>query len=157
MLSDSAKDDIVGNIKHMLIENPNVDNDRLEKEARNLFLLLTYRVIFGILRKIAFSVGAKELEEIYIEVGKSIDTPAVKLINQLIELQYMKRLDVNKIKLLYHEFSKNPACARVLKEIVVQHIYLHYVGFREKQMISEAIGIPVDTQHIIERKKSLKK
>lgn len=155
-LSDCSKDEIVDVLKHLLTKNPNITNDRLEKEARNLFLLLTYGVIFGVLRKIAFSVGTKELGEIYDIVGNKIDSPAALLINQSIELQFMKKLDVSKIGKLYQQFQDNPACGRVLKEIVVQYIYMHHVGYKEKQQISEAIGLPIDSQLYLERSKSLK-
>ena len=155
-LSDCSKDEIVDVLKHLLTENPNITNDRLEKEARNLFLLLTYGVIFGVLRKIAFSVGTKELGEIYDVVGNKIDSPAALLINQSIELQFMKKFDVPKIGKLYQQFHDNPACGRVLKEIVVQYIYMHHVGYKEKQQISEAIGLPIDSQLYLERTKSLK-
>lgn len=139
-LSSTAKDEIVENIKHHLLENPNIDNDRLEKEARNLFLLMTYGVIFGVIRKIGFSVGTKELGEVYESLDEQRATPAISLITQTIQLQFMKNLDVARISNLYSELKDNPACGRVLKEIVIQYVYMHHVGYKEKQQLTAAIG-----------------
>jgi len=154
--SSTAKDEIVDNIKHHLLENPNIDNERLEKEARNLFLLMTYGVIFGVIRKIGFSVGTKELDEVYVSIEGQKETPAVSLINQTIQLQFMKNLDITTIGNLYSRLKDNPACGRVLKEIVIQYVYMHHVGYKEKQQLTAAIGLPINTQLHLERHSALK-
>ncbi len=154
-LTDFAKVEIIKSIAHMLKENPNVDNSQLEREAKNQFLLMTYGVIFGVLRKIAFSIGAKETEEIYSELRINTNTPAIKLINQAIELQFMKKVSEESIKFLSNEFRSNPVCERILKEIVIQHIYMHHIGYKEKQKLSEILELPITIQRKLEMKKSL--
>lgn len=149
MLSKSAETEIVDAIKYMLTENPGIKDNHLEKEARNLFSLLTYGVIYGVLQKISFSLGAPELDELYSEIAHSMDTPAVKLINQSIELQSMKRLHLEKIGQLSRELDGNPACSRVLRQIVIQYIYTHPVEFRDKQRICDLMGIPIRQQLLL--------
>ncbi|MDF7809708.1 hypothetical protein P4E94_19880, partial [Pontiellaceae bacterium B12219] len=92
------RDEVIQSVKHILKENPTIDDSQLEKDAKNIFLLLTYGVIFGVLRKVAFSIGSKEIEEAYDVLLEDKNTPAVRLINQAIKLQFMKQLDHSTIK-----------------------------------------------------------
>lgn len=155
VISDSSKDEIIKHIEHMLLENPSVDNRKLEKKAKNVFLLMTYGVIYGVLRKIAFSVGSKEAEEIYKEMETKNNTPAVKLINQAIELQFLKKINAKGIKQLAEELKGNVVCDRILKEIVIQHIYMHHTGYKDKQKLSEILKLPVPNQRALELQKKL--
>lgn len=153
-ISDAAKADVIESIKHMLLENPKIDNSKLEKEAKNLFMMITYGTIFGIIRKIAFSVGAKETNEIYLEIQKKMNTPAVKLINQSIELQFMKIINTKQLKSLAMDFENNIVCGRILKEIMVQHIYMHHIDYKEKQQISEILNLPIEKSILLESQKN---
>ena len=153
VLSDSAKEEVTKNIAHTLKENPSIENSKLEKEAKKIFLFITYAAIYGVLRKIAFSVGSKETEEIYQELENQNGSPSIKLINQAIELQFLKKIDDKHIKALAEEFKNNFVCERILKEIVMQHIYMHPIEFKEKQRISEILKIPVAGQRLIEMQK----
>ena len=152
-LTNNTKKEIIGHIENILIEHPNITNDALEKKAKNFFLHLTYRMIYGMLRKISFSVGAKELIPILEEIEKERECPAVKLIIQSIKLQFAKQMNVNQLEKLSFEFKHNIVCDRLLKEIVIQHIYMHHIDSKKKQQVSEKLGISVQKQILIESKK----
>tara|TARA_R110000787_G_scaffold67400_1_gene150987 strand:+ start:1574 stop:3001 length:1428 start_codon:yes stop_codon:yes gene_type:complete len=145
-ISDNSKEEVVKSIEHLLKENPNIDNDKLEKEAKNIFLLLTYGAIYGVLRKVSMAVGSKEAEQIYKNIEDKIPTPAIKLINQAIYLQFNKNLDAKSLRTLSEEFNKNPTCERILREIVIRHIYMFPVDYKHKQQIAEILKIPVAAQ-----------
>lgn len=149
-ISEAAKEEVIRMIEYMLRENPRVGNEKVEKEARAMFLMLTYWAIFGVLRKIASATGSNEAIEVYGDVEKDTPTPAVKLINLAISLQFQKHLDQERLKELAHEFNANITCDRLLKEIVIQHIYLHHIGYKEKQQIAEVLKLPLMTQNSIE-------
>lgn len=155
-LSDASREEVVQIIEHMLRENPEVRNEALEKEARSVFLLVTYGVIYGVLSKIASSMGSREATEVYQEIENEIGSPAIKLISQAIELQFLKRVDDDRLRNLAEEFSGNVVCRRILQEIVIQHIYMHAVGYKEKQRISQVLGLPMSTQRNQELQRSLK-
>ncbi|MCK4752146.1 MAG: toll/interleukin-1 receptor domain-containing protein [Planctomycetes bacterium] len=155
-LSDILKDEIVRMITRSLQENLNIESGEVEKGAGNIFFLLTYGVIYGILRRIAFSVGSKEAEEIYERMQINYDTPAIMLINQAIELQFQKKVNQKKLKELSEKFKGNIVCDRILKEIVIQHIYMHYVDYKDKQRVSQILGIPVSSQRLLETKSKFK-
>lgn len=156
-ISDSSKEEVVKSITHTLKENPNISNDQLEKEAKNIFLLMTYGAIYGVLRKVSMSIGSKEAEQVYRNIEKSTPTPAVKLINQAIYLQFNKTLDIKDVRAIAEDLRKNPVCERMLKEIVIQHIYMFPVDFRLKQKIAETLKIPVEDQIQLGLQKSFNK
>jgi len=155
-ISDVSRDEVIKMLSHMLRENPAIRDSDLEKEAKNTFLTLTYGVIFGVLRKISSSIGSKEADEIYDDLEAKLDTPAIKLINQSIGLQFKKDLNFKKLDELTKEFYLNPTCTRILKEIVIQHVYMFPVGYKDKQKIESTMGIPVQGQRLIAQQKNMK-
>lgn len=155
-ISDVSRDEVVKTIEDILRENPNTQVEDLEKEARDTFLFIMYGVIFGVLIKISASIGSKEADEIYDELEKNTPTPAIQLINQAITLQFKKQLDFKKLNQLSGEFRSNPICRRILKEIVVQHIYMFPVDYRDKQRLSKTLGLPMQTQRLMDRQEKMK-
>ncbi|MBD3669296.1 MAG: toll/interleukin-1 receptor domain-containing protein [Gammaproteobacteria bacterium] len=155
-ISDISKEEVVKSIENMLKENPLVQNDVLEKEAKNIFLLMTYSAIFGVLRKVSISIGSKEANEIYENIEAKTSTPAVKLINQAISLQFSKTIDAKTLRGLVDEFAKNPTCEKILKEFVIQHIYMFPVDYKQKQKVADLLKIPIANQIGINKQKSFK-
>lgn len=155
-ISDNSKEEVIKSIAYMLRENPSITNEKLEKEARNIFLLITYGAIYGVLKKVSMSIGSTEAEQIYKKIEEGSPSPAKKLINQAIYLQFSKNLDARTVQELAHEFKNNPTCERLLKEIVIQHIYMFPVDYKRKQKIADILGIPVSGQLMLERKKGFR-
>lgn len=155
-ISDVSREEVIKTIEHVLLERPNAHHREIEKEAKNTFLLLTYGVIYGVLRKISTSIGSTEAIEIYRHLESTNDSPAIKLLIQTIELQFTKQLDIKRLNTLAKEFESNPTCLRMLKEIIIQHTYMFPVGYRDMQRISESLNIPVRGQRIISQQKKTK-
>lgn len=155
-ISDSSREEVVKTIEHMLKENPSIKTGDLEREARNTFLFLTYQVIFGVLIKISTSVGSKEADEIYDELEEKVGSPAIQLINQAISLQFKKELNFKKLRTQYEEFKSNPVCQRILKEIVIQHTYMFPIDYKERQQISESLGLSIQGQRLMGLEKKTK-
>ena len=153
-ISDAAKKEIVKLISTHLSEHPNLTNREIEKQAENAYLHLTYGVINGITRKIASSVGSKEALEVYREMEKNVGTPAFHLIRQAIELQFNKSINIEHISSCVKQLKDNQVCLRILKEMVIQHIYLFPVDYKEKQQLSHLLGISVQGQRWMDTKKT---
>ena len=85
------------------------------------------------------------MDEVYDELEEDSPTPAIQLINQAITLQFKRQLDLKKLNQLNEEFKSNPTCARILKEIVVQHMYMFPVDYRDKQKLSQTLKLAVRT------------
>ena len=156
-ISDLAREEVINVIQRTLEENPSITNQELEDEVQSIFLLLTYGAIYGALRKISMAIGSREADQVYKIIEKSNPTPAIKLINQSIYMQFSKNMDIDQIKKLHEVLLKNPTCQRILKEIVIQHIYMYPVEYADKQRIAEILRIPVDTQLRIGMREQFKK
>ncbi|MEE4071383.1 TIR domain-containing protein [Pseudomonas viridiflava] len=143
-ISDLAKEGVIQTIAQQIRENPTQTDHDIIKEAKGTFLIFTYTAIYAVIKKIASSTGCLEAEEIYKAIEKLHPTPAIKLINQAIELGFHKKLDHAVLDSLANEFKGNVVCARILKEIVIQHIYMFPVDYRDKQKISACLDLPMD-------------
>lgn len=152
-ISDSAKKEIVKFISNQLSEHPNLSDKEIEKHAENAYLHLTYGVINGVTKKIASSIGSKEALEVYREMELKEGTPAFHLIRQSIELQFNKVINIDHITDCIGSLKGNQVCLRILKEMVVQHIYMFPVDYREKQQLSHLLGISIRGQRLMDRKK----
>ncbi|MDP1658758.1 MAG: TIR domain-containing protein [Methylotenera sp.] len=155
-LSDISKLEIVKFIEQRLSEHPNHSDKDIQKYAEKIFLLLTYNVINVVIRKIASSIGSKEASEIYASLERQENSPAIILLNQAIELHFKKNLDVPTISEAVTKLKGNQTCLRILKEIVVQHTYMFPINYKEKQQLSELLGISVEGQRIMDSKKIAK-
>lgn len=61
-------------------------------------------------------------------------------------------MDFKKLKDNYEKLKSNPVCIRILREIVIQHIYLFPVSTREKQQLSTLLNLPIVGQELISQK-----
>lgn len=155
-VSDIAKEEIIRSIESHLREHPNLTNEQVQKTAESTFLLMTYGVIHTMLRKIASAIGSKEAYEIYDQLEQKKKTPAVILLNRAISMHFRKNLNIEEIKITVKEFSNNRVCSRILNELVIQHIYMFPVSYKEKQRLSEIFNISVHQQRILDRQKQIK-
>jgi hypothetical protein len=155
-LSDLAKEEVLQTISQQVKDNPLQTNYAIEKEAKSAFLLFTFSAIYAVLRKIASSTGCTEAEEIYHSIEKDMPTPAIKLINQAITLDFHKKIDFKTLGELVDEFKGNAVCDRILKEIVVQHVYMFPVDYKDKQKISSCLTVPMEKLQLQDLNKNAK-
>ena len=151
-ISNVAKNEIIKVISSHLSENPGLTNSEIEKHAENAYLHLTYGVINGVVRKISTSVGSKEAMEIYKSIEEKQSTPAILLLKQSIELHFLKRIDMKVIANNAAKLKDNFVCTRILKELVIQHIYMFPVDYKEKQQLSQLLNLSIEGQQLIEQK-----
>lgn len=152
-ISETAKLEVIKFIEQKLKEHPSLSNEKVQEYAKETFLLMTYSVINGVIRKIASSIGSKEASEIYANIQKDNPSPALLLVNQAIEIHFKRNLDVNAISQTAEKLKSNPVCTRILKEMVVQHTYMFPVDYKEKQQLAEILSIPVQNQRLMDLKK----
>lgn len=153
-ISDSAKNEIINLISHNLSEHPNLTDKEIEKEAEHVYLHMTYGFINSFVRKVASSIGSREALDVYKKVDENSGSPAFNLVRQAIELQFNKNLDTRVIAQCVKNLKGNEVCLRILKEIVIQHIYMFPVHYREKQQLSELLGISVKGQRWMDIRKA---
>lgn len=152
-MSDTSKVEIVNIIEMNLAEHPNLSDSEVQDHAQKLYLHLTYGVINGVIRKIASSIGSREAFEVYQKLALHEDKPSFTLLKQAVELQFTRSLIYSNIEETANKLRNNPVCLRILKEMVVQHIYMFPVDIRTKQQLSELLSISVKGQQYLDYKK----
>jgi hypothetical protein len=147
--SECLQEEATRKINRILEQFPDTPDAIIIRKVENSYLSLNYLVILGMLHKIGFSLGSAKGRDIYIKVTERNKTPASRLVQEIIELQFEKKLNINKIETLHNDFAKNPVCKRLLKQIILRYCYFHDVGFKEKQQIANKLNIPMDVQRSI--------
>lgn len=145
-------------IQDIFKENTKLSDDDISKEARKIFLMLCYGTSYSVIKKIANSVGTDKLMPIFEEITNSHqESPAIQLIYIAIQLEFTKKIPKKVIAETYLELQGNPIAQRLLQEIVIQHLYLNHVEFRERQWISDKLKLPMASQRLLQGKSELKK
>ena len=144
-------------IQKTLLEHPSLTNTEIGKNAENIYLQITYGIIYSVLQKIASSIGSKDAWEIYKVLKNKNKTPAYSLIYQAIDLRFNNRiLDMQNLKETYCEIETSPVCVRILREIVIQHTYMFPVDFRKKQQLSSMLNLDIQQQTLMDKNKRSK-
>lgn len=147
--SEYMKEEVIRKINRILEQSPDRSDSDIRREAESFYVGLNYLMILAVLHKASFSLGSSQGREIYLKITGQQDTPASKLIQEIIELQFEKRLDFTKVERLHNEFSDNPVCDRLLKHIILRHCYMHDIGFRDRQKLAGKLGIPLQLQRSV--------
>lgn len=147
--SEYMREEVIRKIKRTLEQSPDRSDADIKQEAESFYVGLNYLVILAVLSKASFSLGSSQGREIYLKVTSGQDTPASKLIQEIIELQFEKRLDFAKVEGLHVDFQDNPICDRLLKHIILRHCYMHDIGFKDRQKLGSKLGIPIQLQRSV--------
>ena len=151
-ISDLAKAEVIKFVEAKLRDNPSLANEEVQQCATDVFLHMTFGVINAVLRKIASSVGSREASEIYQEIERNHQTPALSLIAIAIELHFKRELNVASVERTVGKVKGNAVCLRLLKEMVVQHTYMFPVDYREKQQLASLLGLSIHGQRLMDRR-----
>ncbi len=153
------KGDIVALIAGALLAGADgaKDDEKTRKAAMELYLNLCYDVCHGVLGRIANSLGARELIEIFETLEQQEpDSVAIMLLNIAIQMEFTKRIPKSKINKLSSKLRSNPIAGLLLRQLVIQHLYLNEVRVGDKQWISSKLGISIRSQRRLEGSRATK-
>lgn len=144
-------------IRDIFYKNTSFSDDNISKEARKIFLTLCYGTSYLVIQKIANSLGSEELMPIFEEISsKHPESPVIQLIHITIQLEFTKKIPKKEIYDMYLKLKNNPIAQRLLQELVIQHLYLNCVDYRDKQWISDTLKLPIKSQQILQNKTGCK-
>ncbi len=147
-ISDISKQELIDFIRDKIAEFPQYSNREIIQQAESIYLQLTYGAIYAILRKISASIGSKYAIEIFNKLEDDKKTPAYTLLKQTIELHHTRELNISSLDITIRKISNNPVCMRILREIVIQHIYMFPINYKTQQKLSHNLGISMHEQRI---------
>jgi hypothetical protein len=114
----------------------------LEKNLKGFLFWMVESSCFGLVKRISHAVGHSQLGETYAEVRQSMDTNAVALIDVSVQLDNLGIPD-EILEELSKRFNGNIFCERLLRQIVVQHLYLFPTKETTKQKVCSLLDIPI--------------
>jgi len=141
------KDEILSVLEYIIKENSKLSDDKISKVARNLYLSLSYGVSFAVIKKLAASLGSREIYTIFDRIKeKNEQNPALDMLYVAVKLEVSDNLPKKELEGLFQSLESNPISRRLLQEIVVQHLYLNFVSRDERQWASDTLHIPMAVQ-----------
>jgi predicted transcriptional regulator len=148
-VSNASREEVTKVISSYLTERPDMKDDELNKRAERVYLSVVYAIIGGVVATIGSSIGSKDAIEIYGVIEKKNQTPAMLLLRQAIEMKHRKRIDVNGVSECVEKLKDNTICISILRHLVVQHLYLFHVEYKDKQKLCQLLGLSIKKQQLI--------
>jgi hypothetical protein len=110
--------------------------------VRSLFFSLSEATTFGLLKRISRAVAAVELVPTYRQVLEANPVNSFRLVDMSIKLDMLK-LPSKEVVTLHGQFKENIFAARLLRRLVVDHLYLFPTDYKTKQQICSSLDIPI--------------
>jgi hypothetical protein len=107
------------------------------KEASQVLAFLAQASIYGMIKRVSFSVGLEDLRETYEAVRKKAgesDIPT-RLIDLAIHLDHFPRVPISDIESLERSLTGNIVAYNTLRILVADYLYLFPVGYKERQKL----------------------
>lgn len=140
--------EVFSDAKTVLVENLSQrikDKDtkyEIERKISNFIQVISLQTCLGVFSKLIFAVGIKDLNALYDNVAKNINTPAAKLVSFSIN-SYYNDLSTKDVVELAKEFKDNPVAIAILKSRVRAYIYTNHVNYRKKQRLAQALHMKI--------------
>ena len=138
-----VKNELTLNLMERIKEEDNKQD--IESKINSFFQFISLHACLGIISRLVYSAGVKELKDIYKEVSKNMGTPASKLVTFSIN-SYYNDVSANDIKIIANELKDNQVALQILKIKVKSFLYNNHVDFRKKQKIAEVLNMQIDPQ-----------
>ena len=123
-----------------------------EHIAHQLAAFILYGVSHFILHKLSYSLGSDKLVKIADAVNERESTPASELINLSIHAWFLKDLSFEKVQDMAEEFKGNAYALRLLRAVVINHLYMHDISRRDRQRFEKILKIPEKGQLLMSPK-----
>lgn len=159
---------LIGKNSEMLVEylnhiyrkrtiNKNISKDEIEKASRNFLFSICAMSAYGIVKRVTNAIGYEKLSGTFDDILINNNYNSVKLINTSIQLDHHKNFPWDGIKKLKHDTDKNYLASIVLKNLVINYLYVFITSESEKQKICELVGIKMEQQRMIDLVSTVKR
>jgi predicted phosphodiesterase len=159
---------LVGKDTEMLVEylnhiykkknlNKNISKEDVDKASRNFLFGLCAMSTFGIIKSITNAIGYEKLSGTFEDILTNHNFNSVKLIDTSIKLDHNKSFPWENIKTLKPETDKNYLASIVLKNLVINYMYVFITSESDKQKLCELLDIKMEQLRMIDATSTVKK
>lgn len=117
-------------------------DEDVKKLANQIFWNINYGCVYALLNKIIHSLGSNNLTDVVVKVCDEENTPASFLVKHGILMWYNKNLQIGNILDTIVSEKYSETSKRMMKKMIVSHCSLHSIDYKQKQLISNQLGIP---------------
>ncbi|MDM2928487.1 TIR domain-containing protein [Citrobacter sp. Cm046] len=155
-ITRELKDEIISEVHRLISEKKNWSMDKIAKEASLFYWTYSYIMSLNVIKKIAYSVGHKDLTSYYSKLSEKFGTEISKLVEITIQLEFTKKINRNDIGDIWLLVKDNLMTRRLLQEIMITHLHMHYTNHEDKAWIAEKLNIPIKDQLAMQQRNALK-
>lgn len=149
---NTHSESLIKEIEKIIEEKHVTSNEEITKLATHFVFNLCCTISYQFVKKVSSSVGSDKLSDTFRRVLQSNDTVAVKLIDLSVKLDHKQVIPVSEIEQLKNELKRNNLIGySLLRGLVINHLYMFKINFREKQRICKLLNISIESH----RKKEL--
>ncbi|WP_025152418.1 TIR domain-containing protein [Morganella morganii] len=155
-ITRELKDEIISEVHRLISEKKNWTTEKIAREASMFYWTYSYIMSLNVIKKIAHSVGHKDLSSYYSKLSDNFGTEISKLVEITIQLEFTKKINRAHIESIWLLVKDNLMTRRLLQEIIITHLHMHYTNHEDKAWISEKLHIPVKDQLAMEKRNAVK-
>jgi metallophosphoesterase superfamily enzyme len=159
---------LIGKDTEMLIEylnhiykkknlNKSFSKEDVETASRNFLFGLCSMATIGIVKRITNAIGYENLSGTFADILKTHNYNSVKLIDTSIKLDHHKSFPWDAIIALKEETDKNYLSSVVLKNLVINYLYVFVTSVGDKQKLCQLLDIKIEQLRLIDATSVVKK
>ena len=151
---------IIQHLSELVIEKHIKDRFKLkeliEEKTRDFIFRLCFMSSWGITKRVSTSIGYDKLKNSFERLLKMNSTNAVKLIDLSIKLGY-SGIPMNLIEQYKKEMANNNLSYAILRNLVIDHLYMFDTTFKEKDQVCSILEIGLKEQLKIDATSKVKR
>lgn len=159
---------LIGTDTEMLVEylkhiyrkkNPNkyISKDDIDRASKNFIFNLCSMSAFGIVKRITNAIGYENLAGTFEDILTNHDFNSVKLIDTSIKLDHNRSFPWNELEKLKKNTEKNYLANIVLRNLVINYLYVFNTSVKDKQKLCAMLGIKMEQQIMIDATSQVKR
>ena len=135
--------------KDVLKEKGLRDEKKLEQAVDFVLYRIVSAVAFGVIKKVSHSLGSEYLAETFEEVSDDRVPTSISLVNLSIKLDHFQAFPLHDILKVYDNAHKNLFTSSIVRDLVVQHLYLFPVPLRSRQTVCDRLNIRIEDPKLL--------
>ncbi|MBO4752871.1 MAG: DUF4062 domain-containing protein [Bacteroidales bacterium] len=163
MMSNN-KDDLAEYIANVIIDKYSnksradiiLQRDDIQKKSLQFLADLSYLSSLAIITRISNSVGDERLNKTFDKILENNPYNSYKLINLSTDLNY-PGLPINIIEKYSNDMKGNIMCCRLLRDLVINHMYKFDIEYKDKSRIQSLLNIKIQNQNLIQNSSQIKR
>jgi hypothetical protein len=141
---------IIEEIKGVIDEKGINDPEKIKKMSKKILFGFCNMMAFTFIKKISNSIGTENLSRTFRKIATIKNTNAIRLINVSIRLDHYKEFPLDALTDIKKDLDGNVLGILLLKQLVIDYLYMFPVDISIKQKICELLDISIEYQRNIQ-------